>query len=302
MKKENVLLGIGIAAFIAVILNVFLINNSYIKLLASNIVYAVSSITLITIIVLCYREIDNKFGDEKRTWLFFVLAIALRFAGEIIYAFHAIIVKTGVSSLSIVGLLWMFSYLSAILGLSYKINQTYFENKKIIISIVMFLCTAVAGVYLYGKMANGLMQAGLTSELINSLYVALDVYIVGLLVLLIVPLAYGYNKTMKSYILVALAFVSLSVFDYLYSLTMNGKTYISGSPMGLFYHAGNILLIYAAYVKYKSMKETYSDDIENSGQNVTRLSEFSNGQFLKTRSPINRIIHTKIIKKARRNK
>lgn len=247
VKKDKCgfLISAGVIIFILGVANLFLVKGN-VRLIADNL-FRITLIAILSVmLILCYNSIDKKFKKERKSWFFFSSAAIFMLLGSLIWAYYEVILKIGVPILSVIDIVWTLSYLSAIIGLAYKIKQTYYENKTKIVSTIMILCTIAAAIYAYNKIDSAFSS-------LNVFFVILDIYIVGLLLLLTVPLIFEYNKTIKSYILIVFAFFIMVIVDILVSADFKRGMYVSGMAANLLFYFSLIVLIYGIYIKYKTL-------------------------------------------------
>lgn len=251
MKNYNFLVWTGTAIFIAGLLNVFLVKGD-LMLILDNVLRIAFTIVLSWIIILCYKSVEGKFKEEKRAWFFFSSAVVFMLLGSIIRAFYNIALKIDVPAFSMVDLAWTASYLSAIIGLAYKIKGTYYNNKSLVSVVILAVCTLLAGIYAASKIEV------LFSSL-NVLFIVLDIYVIGLIFILVVPLFEGYNKVIKSYIWVLFAFLLFIIVDILDNVGPEG-VYKFSTISNLLAYLARLSFIYGAYIKYKIMNIYKADE------------------------------------------
>ncbi len=277
MKKGKILMTLAIVFFLTEVFNLLFIKNEYAKMFINDIGLVLLSFMVVAIWLLAYNLIDKRFGGERKVWIFLGIAFALRFLGELIWAFYEIFLKIEIPNLSIADIAWTLSYIFVLISFRYKMKYTYIENKKSVVYLMLAICTALAGVYLYLDFLNIVRNPAvinISENILNQSYVVFDIYIIGLILAINLPLIRGYNKVMKSCFVMAFAFISFGIFDYLYTVGVREGTYISGSFIDLFYYWAYLLAAYSVFLRYKLMNTiTLSVPKENYHQDVKKPSK-----------------------------
>lgn len=255
MKKGNVVFGLAAVIFVISVLSSFPIMGENTRMIVGDLGSVGLALLVVILGLMGFALIDKKFVDERKIWLLFGIGFALRLVGEILWAVYEIILKVEIPTPSVSDAAWWLSYIFLIFAFSYKLKHTYMENKKIVIYVMLIVCIVLSGIYAhlgYTEILDGNKDA-LTS-FVNGFYTIFDIFVIGLILAINLPLINGYNKSMRSCFILALAFIVFGVYDYFFALRVGGGTYFSGAFIDALYYFAYFLAMYSVYSKYRLMK------------------------------------------------
>ena len=208
-----------------------------------------------------YFGIEGTFEDEKKTFLFIGICFLFRLIAELVWIYLDV---SGIELgyLSLADAFWYLSYLFIFIGLAYKIKKTFIFDKGKIIAGVFAIAAVIIAIFGYGVWEEviGASQAEAIAQILLELYVVFDILIVALLAVLIIPMMLAYNKTFKSYLMIALGFVVFAIYDFLYAeLALTGGYYV-GNPLDILWDSAYVLIFGGLLLKYFFLKGEVGDD------------------------------------------
>jgi hypothetical protein len=143
-----------------------------------------------------------------------------------------------------------------IIGLAYKIKKTFIFNKAKIVGLFLGVATVICAIFAYYVSGEtiGMSQADAITHILLELYVVFDIFVIALLAILIIPMMFAFNKTFKSYLLIALGFVVFCIYDFIFARINLVGTYYIGDPVDIMWDSAYILIFGGLLFKYFFLK------------------------------------------------
>jgi hypothetical protein len=184
-------------------------------------------------------------------WARWCIALFLwtNFLGETAWAWYELVLGIQEPLSMLPDVFWHASYIFLIAGLIFYAKTVFIPRKAIIGYNLFFVSIAIARIAV--EFARGTNFV----NFIEALYIVWDIIALGLILMMLVPMAMSYNHIMNSWLLFLAGILGIVIFDMLFSAMTAVGTYRSGSYIDLIYLTGYTLLVFAANSKYKIIKK-----------------------------------------------
>lgn len=203
---------------------------------------------------LVYRKMEKSFIDEKKGWGFIVLALFLFFLGDIAWTFYEVVLHVDVPLGSWPDLIWTLAYIILIIGMFFFLSMLFFESHTRNYLLVL-LAAVIGGVLLYFETVGDMaLQKFSFISFIQDSYVFFDLVLIAMLLILVVPLWQARNRLFVPWLLLAFAFISRIVFDFVFARLTDAELYYTGHPLDILYVFSYVLIVFAVDFKFKLLE------------------------------------------------
>jgi|WetSurMetagenome_2_1015567.scaffolds.fasta_scaffold244245_2 hypothetical protein len=259
VKKNKFLLkyGFWIAAILFLVdffVLFFLRNYSNLSVFADfmNVIIAAG---IVVIAYFCYSYFPKKDLIKKNFFLFLLIAFIIRLLGEILWAYYDL---SGIimPPFSFADLAWVISNLTILFALEYKLRNVFIPHKKIIIAAFTLVLLTLSGFFIWGVYLRLLdLESGAwLAYLINESYVLFDLFILTLIVTPLYSSIVRQSKSFYIYFFMALGFIAVVVYDFLFAKFVLEGTYFSGGKIEILYFLSYFLIYCAFYFRYRFLE------------------------------------------------
>jgi hypothetical protein len=195
------------------------------------------------------KNTEKKLKYDK--WARWCIALFLwtNFLGESSWAWYELALGIEEPLSMLPDVFWHLSYIFLIAGLIFYAKTVFIPKKAIIGYNVVFVSLAIA------RIAVTVIRGTDATGFIQTLYIIWDIIALGLILMMLVPMALSYNHMMNSWLLFLSGILGIVIFDMLFAAMTAADTYTAGSYIDLIYLTGYALLMFSADSKYKIMKK-----------------------------------------------
>ena len=251
---------LAVSALIFFLLEIFLIvsQQGSVLIVSSDILQVLLGLCAVIAFWLVYVKVEKRFGEEKRGWLCVALAFSLFFIADVIWTVFETVLHINIPIGSVPDIFYLSAYAVLMLGLYHFISSMFFRSQGLNYA-VGGLTLLIASLFFYSNILRDIL-AGLFSWtlLVQQAYGFLDIFLLGLVLILIIPLVVSHNHLLRSWLLFGLGIIALAVFDLAFAEFAQRGMYYSGHPLDVVYCLSYLLFVFAAYYKLKLLKNDNS--------------------------------------------
>ena len=255
LKKQNILrtiLVISITLFLFSAYFTFFGSSETVKVSVTDIVNTILAGLLVIIIGFCYYTLDSKYDSDSKFILALYASFLCFFIAELIWAYYEAFLGVEIPTPSLADILYYSAYFFILAGLAYKISKTFIYRKKLFIFVMLTIATLVNVYYLVFHLLEDIVPLSYEEAfayILNYGYIFCDIYVLALTFVLIYNLIGNSNKMVREYLVLALAFLVLGVYDFYFAelILFQGSFY--DNFLLILYSLNYTILIYAVYLK-----------------------------------------------------
>lgn len=255
IKKPNFLRAVLIISIILFLVSVyftFFASSESIKVSVNDVVNVILSVLLVILTGFCYYTLDAKYDADSKFILALYASFLCFFIAELIWAYYEVFLGIEIPTPSFADILYYSAYLFILAGLIYKISKTFIYRKKLFVFIMLTIATLVSAYYLIFHLLVEISSLSYEEAFVYAVnygYLFGDIYVLALTFVLIFYLIGNSNRMVREYLVLALAFLVLGVYDFYFSelILLQGSFY--DNFLFILYALNYLLLIYAIYLK-----------------------------------------------------
>lgn len=197
-----------------------------------------------------FKRIPREFVDERRCWFLLSLGVTLHLFGDIAWSLLEIVFGDLVPVGGIVDLLYISGYLLIGAGLLLFVARVFFIERRLL-SVGLSILAAMGLFVLLGIITWGVGEGISFVMLIQNFYVAIDVILLALMLLILIPLLGAQEHAAVFWMVFGGSFLLFLAYDLGFAFLTAKDAYFTGHIIDLFYGAAYLGFVLAVAWKLK---------------------------------------------------
>ncbi len=206
-----------------------------------------------------YKSIPVEFKDERKCWLLLFLGVLIHWFGDLAWSFLEIVANQMVPVGGLVDVLYLAGYFFLAAGLFFFVTRVFFIEKRLM-SVAVAILSAMGLFVCLGLLSWGVGEGLSFVLLIQNFYVAADVVLIALMLLILIPLFGAQEHAAVFWLVFGVSFVMLFAYDIGFAFLTAKDAYFTGHLIDVFYGASYLGFVLAVAWKLRFFDRVGSND------------------------------------------
>lgn len=206
-----------------------------------------------------YRRIPVEFSTERRCWALLAFGVSMHLLGDVVWSFTEIVLGNLIPIGGIVDALYLGGYFLIAAGLLLFVTRVFFIERRLL-SVGLAILSAISLFVCLGLVAWGIGEGVSFVALIQNFYVAADVVLISLMLMIMIPLLGSQEHAAVFWMVFGGSFVLLFAYDLGFTLLTAKGSYFTGHPIDMFYGAAYLGFVLAVAWKMNFFEGVASRD------------------------------------------